>query len=289
MNRWRGGRTSTGVLFLTVCLAACGGLGSAAPTASGNPAGQLGTEEFGLSMEELVSRVEAVEASIGECMSAAGFEYIPVDFATIRSAMTSDKSAPGLSQAEFYQQFGYGISTQFDKPIVTLALGEDNQRIRDSLSEGDRTAYDRTLLGENGEAVFAYALEQEDFSRTGGCTRQAVEEQFSEEEVSQTYFNPVDALILQDPRVIEALDAFAGCMQDAGYEYAAPDDVEADLLRRLDAITHGADPTTLTGSALDALTTLQVYERGVVPVAVECETTHVEPVVDAVSEELLGQ
>ncbi len=277
-------------LCLLLALAACGGVNrSSGPAASGNKTGPLGSEEFGLSFEQLVSRVEAVEARIGKCMAAAGFEYVPVDFATVRRAMTSDKSAPGLSQAEFYQQYGYGITTQFDKPIVRLGLGEDNQRIRESLSEADRVAYERTLLGDDHEAVLAYALEAEDFSRTGGCTRRAVEEQFSPEEVAQTYFNPVDALVLQDARVIDALATFASCMESAGYEYSHPDDVERDLLHRLDAVTQGADPSTLTGAAHEALTKLQDYERAVVPVAVECETTHLEPVIDRVEEELLGR
>lgn len=249
----------------------------------------MGSEEFGLTFEQLVSRVEAVEATIGECMAAAGFEYVPVDFATVRSAMTSDKSAPGLSQGEFYQQYGYGITTQFPKPIVTLGFGEENRRIRESLSEADRVAYDRTLLGDDHEAVFAYALEAEDFSRTGGCTRQAVEEQFSPAEVAQTYFNPVDALVLEDPRVIDALATFAGCLQSAGYEYSHPDEVEQDLLDRLDTVTEGADPATLSGPALEALTALQDYERAVVPVAFECEITHLEPVIDMVERELLGR
>ena len=284
------GRRLICVLWLLLALAACGGINrSSGPAASGNQAGPLGSEEFGLSFEQLVSRVEAVEASIGECMAAAGFEYVPVDFATIRRAMTSDKSAPGLSQAKFYQQYGYGITTQFDKPIVRLGLGEDNRRIRESLPEADRVAYDRTLLGEDHEAVFAYALEAEDFSRTGGCTRHAVEQEFSPEEVAQTYFSPVDAAVLEDARVIDALAAFARCMQSSGYEYSHPDDVERDLLERLDAVTHGADPSTLTGSAGDALTKLQDYERAVVPVAVECESTHLEPVVDRVEDKLLGR
>ncbi|MFN2484425.1 MAG: hypothetical protein ABR509_05740 [Candidatus Limnocylindria bacterium] len=230
--------------------------------------------------------MEAVEAHIGQCMADAGFEYVPVDFETIRAAMTSDKSAPGLSEEQFLAEFGYGITTEFPKPIVTIGLGEDNARIRDALPEADRVAYDRTLLGEDREAVFAYALEAEDFSRTGGCTRGAVEHEFTPEEVSQSYFNPRDALIEQDPRVIAALEEFAACMEDAGYEYRHPDEVEQDLHDRLDAVSQGADPTTLTGPELDALMELQDYERAVVPVAVECEATHLEPVVDQVDSEL---
>lgn len=293
-------------LAWTICLllglTACGQVGPSrtptssgvppsrgAPPSSGSPAGPLGSEEFGLTFEELVARVEAVEARIGACMAEAGFEYVPLDFATMRQAMTSDKSAPGLTNAEFLGRYGYGITTQLDKPIVRLGLGEDNRRIREALGEADRVAYDHTLVGDDREAVFAYALEAEDFSRTGGCTRLAVEQEFSPEEVTQTYFNPLDALVLEDPRVIDALANFAACMRSAGYEYAHPDDVEADLLERLDSVTGGADPSTLSGPALEALVTLQEYERAVVPVAVDCEVTLLEPVTDTVEDELLGR
>lgn len=271
-------------ITLALTLAACGGSGSN----NGSDAPRFGSEEFGLTLKELVAKAEAVEKLIGECMTEAGFEYVPNDFDTIRRAMTSDKSAPGLSESEFRSEFGYGITTQFPKPIVTLGLGEENGRIRDALPPADQVAYDRTLLGDDPEAVFAYALEAEDFSRTGGCTRTAVEQQFTRKELTTTYLNPGDQLIEQDRRVLSALDDFAACMRDAGYDYGHPDEVESDLLARLDAVTGGQDPETLTDSAAAALSELQDYERAVAPVAFECESTLLQPVVDAVEEEIYG-
>jgi hypothetical protein len=52
-----------------------------------------GTEEFGLTKEGLVKSIEAVESLIAECMSDAGFEYIAVDYNTVRRGMTADKSS----------------------------------------------------------------------------------------------------------------------------------------------------------------------------------------------------
>ena len=46
------------------------------------------TEEFGLSKEGLVTNIEAVETAIAACMSDAGFEYIGVDYNTVRQGMT---------------------------------------------------------------------------------------------------------------------------------------------------------------------------------------------------------
>jgi len=142
-----------------------------AETAASQAAGgQFGTEEFGLTMRDLTTRAEEVESLISVCMAEAGFEYIPVDFTTIRQAMVSDKSAPGLSGSEYLSQYGHGISTQEEKPIVEIGLGDQNRRILDGLSDPDQVAYTRTLWGDNDDATFASVLESEAFSRTGGFT-----------------------------------------------------------------------------------------------------------------------
>lgn len=251
--------------------------------------GQYGAEEFGLTMKVLTSRAESVEQLIGECMAAAGFEYVPVDFTTIRRAMTSDKSAPGMSSGEYLRQFGHGITTQPEKPIVRIGLGDRNRSILDALPETDQVAYLRTLFGEDTNATLAFALESEDFSRTGGCTRAAIEQVFEAHELSSTYFNPADALILQDPRAIAALEAYAACMSEAGFVYRHPDDVDIDLQIRYDALVQGRDPDELTGAALTSLQALQEEERQVAVASDGCEIQHLEPVLDRIEEEFYGR
>jgi len=251
--------------------------------------GQYGTEEFGLTMRDLTTRAEEVEALVSECMAAAGFEYVAVDFTTIRQAMTSDKSAPGMSGSEYLAQFGHGISTQPDKPIVEIGLGEQNRRILEGLSEPDQVAYRRTLWGENDDATFAFGLESEDFSRTGGCTKSAIEQVFAPYEVSATYFNPADALILLDPRAQEAIDAFAACMSDAGFAYSHPDDVDFDLQLRYDTLVQGREHEELSASEMEQLQSLQDEERAVTAASDSCELSHLEPVLDRIEEEFFGR
>jgi hypothetical protein len=175
-----------------------------------------GTEEFGKSKEELVAAIEAVEAGIASCMNEAGFEYIPVDYVTVREAMQADKTIAGLGEEEYAVQYGYGISTATSAPggapqragdssIIQLGLGEQNIGIFNSLPEADQVAYNRSLLGESLESTFAVALESEDFSPTGGCTRKAVEAVFSTEELNASYVNPKDVLMTQDPRMVAAI------------------------------------------------------------------------------------
>jgi hypothetical protein len=268
-------------------LAACGG-GSGSGSAASRGNARFGSEEFGLSMDQLASKVEKVEGLIGDCMTAAGFEYVPVDFARVKEGMDSDKSAPGLSDEQFIDQYGFGITTQYDHPGREIGLGEQNIAIYDALTPQEQVAYDHTLFGEDREATFAQSVEAEDFSKTGGCTRQAVEQTFTPAELTQAYINPADVAISQDPRVVEALGKWSDCMRQKGYDYANPDDVEQDLHDRLDAVTHGADPRTLTGSDAAALADLQGEELALAPVSITCEEDTLEPVISKVEAEIFG-
>src|SRR5262245_39553213 len=55
-----------------------------------------GKEEFGMTKDQLVTNIEAVEALISQCMRDAGFEYIAADYSTVRRGMVADKSLPGM-------------------------------------------------------------------------------------------------------------------------------------------------------------------------------------------------
>lgn len=259
--------------------------------------GEVGTEEFGLSQEELVTTIESVEAQIAECMSAAGFEYIAADYNTVRQGMTADKSLPGVSEEEYFEQYGYGISTLYsglppqlstETTPAQIGLGERNVQIFKNLSAADQVAYNQTLLGENSDATFAVALETEDFSRTGGCTRAAIEAVFTPEQLSMSSFSPKDLLIEQDPRMIAAVAEFAKCLNEAGFDYNHEKEIEPDLRDRLAEITGGSPVDALSADARDALTELQGYERALAVVAFECEGEILEPVAEQIERELFA-
>jgi hypothetical protein len=294
-------------LVVAIVVAACAdGLPSPTPLANTPAANQAsatkqagppGTEEFGLTKEELVRSIEAVEALIATCMSEAGFEYIAVDYDTVRKGMSADKALPGVTDEQFVAQYGYGISTLYTghppqlSEVATAAqigLGEENVRIFNSLSPADQVAYNLTLFGKNTDATFAVSLEAEDFSRTGGCTRTAVEQVFTREQLSATYSNPKDALLEQDPRMIAAVKEFSDCVREAGFSYNHPNEIEADIKNRLDGITKGAPIESLSPDARAALTQLQGEERAVAVVATECEAEIIEPVAIQIERELYG-
>ena len=270
-------------LVLALLVAACGNGTTSAPPSANTPAtsqaGRPGTEEFGMTKEELVRNIEAVEALIAKCMSDAGFEYIAVDYDTVRKGMTSDKALPGVTDEQFIAQYGYGISTLYtgqspqlaDIPTAAqIGLGEQNAQIFKSLSASDQVAYNITLFGQNPDATFAVSLEAEDFSRTGGCTRTAVEQVFTSEQLRATYLNPKDALIEQDPRMVAAVKEFSDCVREAGFSYNHPNEIEADIKNRLAGITKGLPLEALSPDALAALTELQGEERAVAVAATEC-------------------
>lgn len=303
----RGGRIALSLIIILFVLAtaACGsgGGGSAASSGGEAPAGDTaaalpGTEEFGLSREELVTRIEAVEGLIAGCMNEAGFEYVAADYDTVRQGMVADKSLPGMNEEEFITQYGYGISTLYTGlgpqasdtgTPAKIGLGERNVGIYGNLSPADQVAYNRALFGENVDATFAVALEAEDFSRTGGCTRAAIEQVFAPEQLTLSYANPLDAMIEQDPRMVAAFGEYADCIREAGFDYTHPEQIEADIRSRLDAITSGDPLEALSADATAALTELQGQERAVAQVAFGCEEEFLTPVEEQIQRELFAR
>ena len=297
-------------LLLVLLLSACGGSapisspGSSNPTNSSNSSNPSspsatkgpipGKEEFGMTKKELYAAIDNVEGEISKCMREAGFEYVAVDYNTVRKGMTSDKSLPGMREREFIEKYGFGISTLYTglapqlsdlRTPAQIGLGEQNVQIYKSLSPADQVAYSHTLFGEHPDATFAVALETEDLSRTGGCTRKAIEKFFTPEQMSSTYINPFDVMVDQDPRMVEANAKFADCLRAAGFEYNHEKEIEPDIRKKLDAVTGGAPLESLSSEAQTALADLQAYERGLAAATLSCEAKYLDPVADQVERE----
>jgi hypothetical protein len=259
-----------------------------------------GTEEFGMNSKELVQSAEKVESLIAECMRKQGFEYIAVDFKTIRNGMTADKTLPGMSEKEFAEAYGFGLATFYTGLPPQLAevyspgkigLGERNVQVFTSLSPADQAAYNRALLGENTDATFATSLEIENFSRCGGCTLDAIKKVFKPEQLKSTYYNPLDALISNDPRMKAALRKYATAMREAGFDFQHPDEVEPDLRQRLHSITgNGSTPADkLLPEQSAALKKLQEDERRIAVLTIQLEEKYFEPVEEQIEKELFAR
>ena len=257
----------------------------------------LGTEEFGLSPRELVQAIEKSEDLIARCMREQGFEYVAVDYNTVREGMAADKRVPGFSEEEFIKRYGFGITTfytglppQLSKGYSPgrVGLGERNVQIFLALSPADQVAYNRALLGEDVSMTLAVVLELEDLSRTGGCTRKAVEQVFKPDQLKTSHYNPQDALIRNDPRMKAALGSWRREMKKSGFDYSHPDDIEADLRSRLNALTEGGKllVSKMSPDQRAALRKLQDLERVVAVKSFKLQEEVLDPVEERIQQEL---
>ena len=260
-----------------------------------------GQEEFAMNRKELVGGVEKVESLISKYMREQGFEYIANDFNTINKGMNADKVLPGAPETEameakFFATYGWGISTTYTGKAVQdsegynpgrIGLGKKNIAIYKNLSPADQVAYNRALLGEGG-VPFAVAIEIEDLSRTKGCTRKAVEQVFTPEQMESTYYNPFNALLNKDPRFIKALEIFVAKLREAGFNYTHVDQIEPDLRNRLDKITGGQTVFVdkLSPETMAVLKELQAYELALAKVAYPLEKNVLDVAEDEIVEEL---
>ncbi|HLE42914.1 MAG TPA: hypothetical protein VJB36_02760 [Methylomirabilota bacterium] len=259
---------------------ACGDGGSEATTPQGSVEDQLGFDTAGI--QERQSRVEA---AISECMKVQGFEYVPIDPLAQRAAVTGSAR---LSDEDFLNQFGYGVSTVIGRGGEQA---DPNEQIRAGLSDADRAAYERALWGENDGATFAQAVDTGDFTRLGGCTKQSTEAVFGGGDVLTTLQGKLDELderIVQDQRMVRAIEQWGACMVEAGFKYEDPDDIDPDFLERLREIV--GSPVEIGVTALPEganfeqaeLAALQREEVATAVADLACEEEHITPVEDEV-------
>jgi hypothetical protein len=283
----------------TICAGLLAVLVAPAIAAAQAPKG-LGTEEFGMSPRELVQAIEKTEELISRCMREQGFQYVAADHNTVRAGMQADKHIPGLSEEEFINRHGFGVATLYsglppqlsnDYSPARVGLGEKNVQIFRGLSPADQVAYNRALLGEEVTSTFAVALETENLSRTGGCTRKAIEQVFKADQLKPTHYNPQDALINKDPRMKSALAYWGREMKKAGFDYAHPDEIEPDVRNRLSVLTEGGKllVTKMSADQKSSLRKLQDFERAVAIKSFKLQEEVLTPVEERIQQELFAR
>jgi hypothetical protein len=245
---------------------------------------QLGFDEAGI-----IARQSRVEAAIRDCMRNEGFEYVPVDPLAQRAAVLGSSR---LSEDEFIDQFGYGISTLWGRG---RAEADPNEQLRLSLSPTERQVYDRVLWGENAGATFSAAVDSGDFEALGGCTRKATEAVFGGAQVLTEIQGRLDALeerILQDQRMVRAIERWSRCMAEAGFRYDEPEAIDSDLFERMEKIVGPLPGQFATGPAdgeepqpysKGKLTALQQEEVSIARADHRCELKHITPVEEKVA------
>ncbi|MGD9704161.1 MAG: hypothetical protein AB7Q42_25535 [Acidimicrobiia bacterium] len=254
---------------LAMLLVACGG-----DDDSGS-GGETVEEELGFETDGIIQRQVAAENFIRDCMQAKGFEYIPVDPVAQQADLVGES---GLSDDEFEEQFGYGLTTLYEQR--KQLVDGPNEAIRNSLSEADRIAYDQTLYGDDPTATFAVVVDTGDYDRLGGCVKEATAEVFGGVEVLQSLQEQLDELdeqIIADPRMVEAISSWSDCMREAGYDLPEPEQVDVVLLSKLEAIV-GPPGSETPDYDKEALAELQREEVAMVAADIDCEEEHITPV-----------
>jgi len=280
-------RRRRGALVVAACTLALVGCGG--DDKPGETVELPGTKEFGLSEEEYVAHIEEAQAKIASCMADAGFEYVPVDVKTVEAGQARVRTEPGYTRRTFKEKWGLAVTTRFDNPVRDTGLGP-NLQIWKTLPPAQQDDYFQTLFGDDWNADFVFTFDEEDFSSTGGCTREAVEQVFTEEQVQGSYVNPKDVLVEEDERIIEAKENWSTCMQERGYEYEEDqDEIIEEYQERLEELLDGDDPQSLAGERAAALQQMQQEEIAVSLADLECQVKYTDEITRAVEFEIFGE
>jgi hypothetical protein len=288
------GRRRRIVLAAIACLpllaAGCGDSNSTASTSGSQAASTGGTieDQLGFTRKGVAAASAKVENSIATCMKGQGFDYVPVDSVAQQAALTGK---PNMSDAEFEQQFGYGITTLYGR---ASAQTDPNATIRAGLGEADRAAYDRALSGGKPDQTFSFAVDTGDFTQLAGCTKKATDGAFGGTQLLQTLQRKLDELddsILADQRVVHAQEAWRTCMKDAtGNEYEDAESIENEIKQRFERVVGSVVPpgeVAPPGTQVDtaALAKLQQDELDLFHKDLACEQQHITPVETKVRQE----
>jgi hypothetical protein len=242
-----------GVAFALV-LAACGDTGGGTVAvgrpgdAATTPAATAGSDEpqtleeffgFGEDFDEAAQQAEfedqqrLLEEQVATCMRALGWEYTPVDYSQFD---TYQDPFADLSEEEFREQYGYGISTflgiedeLFGGPDVEFV--DPNQEYVMSLTPVEQEAFYADLHGvweepeidpDTGEYPNDY------FGPETGCYPEAEREIYGNP--GETFgaldeaFMELEQRIQSDSRMVEALAGWSTCMQEGGYSFSTFED-----------------------------------------------------------------
>ena len=167
-------------------------------------------------------------------MTAQGFEYTPVDPFAQQQALTGKAR---LSEEEFIEQFGYGISTLFGR---ATEQADPNERIRRSLAATDRAAYDRALWGDNRGATFADAVDSGHFGAARrvheGGERGHLRRRAGADRARRASSTSSTGTSSRTSAWCAPNEKWSACMAQRGFRYADPGDIEGDIEQRFTAI-----------------------------------------------------
>lgn len=214
------------LLALGVVLAGCAQSAAQSPTdVPTGKAAEMG-QLLGSVHQDLYLMDRAVDRVIEDCMAQQGWEYFPlrVDAADASHEAVYTLQHELTPQEAAEQGYGFYIEQRRDSPIPARAA---NQEYRRGLTEQQRRAYQEDLDGgPDAEAQYGEGIG----GPTEGCLVEARKQLHGPQwqQVSmlsyklQTLGNKALQRVGSDQRLTDALDAWRGCMGDAGFEVDRP-------------------------------------------------------------------
>lgn len=191
-------------------------------------------------MEEYFGQLQKdAEVKIAECMRSEGFEYTPVDYSQFDNFSGAD-----WESREFAETRGFGAnpfpSGEAEEQLRDFT--DPNQEYLQSLSDGEREAYQTALAGELPD--FDPSSDDEFFFEPAGCQGDAYEAVFSFGQVFEEFGDELEAMednFEADPRIVTARGEWSRCMSDAGFSYASADDAREAFFDRYQTIMRRSD------------------------------------------------
>ena len=222
-------------------------------------------------MEREAGRLTAV------CMREQGFEFIPPPTSAFSTFGPGGDELPYFSD-EWVDKYGFGITTQrfAQSSVGSDLVGYDdaffddssdnfpedpNQEYLDSLSDGEREAYDTALYGTFPD--FGPECPDEDFEfEPTGCQFEAFEEAFSQgssvdlQAFFETFEDQLEAMedrARSDPEVLAFADEVNSCVSEAGMTFVDMEDLYMRFEPRLNELQpqSGFTSDPFEGTGLD--------------------------------------
>jgi hypothetical protein len=237
---------SVGMLCFAFLLASCGNKGTDGGVESAGVDAPLGLDEAGTALKQ--TRVEEL---VKACMKKAGFDYVPVDPNATKAAVTGTS---GLTDDEFRRQFGYGISTVFEK-VVEISQSsksvDPNVTYRSRLDSAGQVAFDIALTGGKADTSVSGAVEAAkagDLGGLGGCIEVGTTAVFGDANVISALakIEELDSRAEADERLVKARANWSVCMRKQGFDYPEPNSVDGGITEKLAAIV-GPDAAKVLG------------------------------------------
>ncbi len=239
------------------------------------------------SEQEWIAEANEVEQRVAACMREQGFEYTPVDQGQYISFEGPDEELEWGSR-EWTEKYGFGTSTQrfgqsevgpdlvgyddsFEDEMMDVEDGfeDPNWEYMETLSDGERQAYELALWGNQPEMTEDMTDEEMealwDAWEPDGCQNTAWSDNNPEQAFWEEFGTELDDLyerVQADPRVVAALADIEACVIEAGHPWLQDEEQWEYFEEKLEGIgpdySSPGDPLEEAGLSYESMTDAEI-------------------------------